>query len=140
MGPAPAGPHHTILVVESDARLRGLMQRNLELAGYRVCTAQDGPWAEKAYTTARPDLVITGLLLAGFSGFELIQRLRESDRRTKIVVATVAAESYNRPRALALGADVYLRKPFGGRELVALVRDLLIQRPSTPEQPTGTAR
>ena len=116
---------HTILIVEDDTRMLRLMQRNLELAHYHVLTAVDGPAGWEAYTSGRPDLVITGLMMPGFSGLEFIRRIRENDKTTKILVATAANSPASRDEALTLGADVYLNKRFGGRELLVIVRDLL---------------
>jgi two-component system, OmpR family, response regulator len=126
--PAPTRMR-TILVTEADPRILRLYQHNLELSvpNVRLVTASSGPDAWSAYADAHPDLVITNLMKTGFSGLELIRRIREKDRVTKILVISMADEHYNRPKALELGADAYLQKPIGARELLDAVNALLIR-------------
>jgi DNA-binding response OmpR family regulator len=120
-----------ILVTDDDVRMLRLVQRNIELRvpNVTVVTAPDGPSAWSAYASAHPDLVITNLMKRGFSGFELIGRIREYDSTTKILVITVADERYNRPRAFECGADAYLQKPCSADEVVRAVTALLFDEP-----------
>src|SRR3954453_379102 len=123
-----------ILVTDDDARMLRLVQRNIELRvpNVTVVTAPDGPSAWSAYASAHPDLVITNLMKSGFSGFELIGRIRENDSTTKNLVLTMADERCNRPRALECGADAYLQKPCIADEIVRAVTALLPDEPHNP--------
>jgi DNA-binding response OmpR family regulator len=120
----------TVLVTDDDPRMLRLIQRNVELfvPNVRVLTATDGPGAWSVYASVHPDLLVTNLMKGGFSGFELIGRIRQKDSTTKILVVTMADEHHNRPRAFECGADAFLRKPCSVDELARAVTALLPDR------------
>src|SRR5713226_8858255 len=92
-----------VLIVEDDWRMCRFLQRSLESnLPDTVLTALDGPQAWGAYLSARPDVVVTGILMPGFDGFELIRRIRERDHATRILVLTAAQDEATRQKALAL--------------------------------------
>ena len=120
--------HHshvvTILVVEDEAELARLVVRELEAAGFRVRLAPDGPTALRLFAEEAPDLVVLDWMLPGMDGLEVLRHLRQTSP-LPVLMLTARAEEVDRVIGLEVGADDYLTKPFGTRELVARVRALL---------------
>jgi DNA-binding response OmpR family regulator len=114
----------TILLVEDEMDLARLVVRELESSGYRVRPAPDGPTALRLFAEAAPDLVVLDWMLPGMDGLEVLRRLRQSSP-VPVLMLTARAEEVDRVVGLEVGADDYLTKPFGTRELVARVRALL---------------
>ncbi|HYX52164.1 MAG TPA: response regulator transcription factor [Candidatus Limnocylindrales bacterium] len=113
-----------ILVVDDEAQITRVLQRGLESAGYQVRTANDGRTGLESFRSWVPDLVISDLSMPGFNGLELCERIRQlSD--IPILVLSVRDDEPTKVRALDLGADDYVAKPFGMAELTARVRALL---------------
>ncbi len=113
-----------ILLAEDEPELRRLVRNELEAAGYQVRCAPDGPTAMQLWAAAPPDLVILDWMLPGIDGLEVLRRLRQSSP-VPVLMLTARAEEVDRVVGLEVGADDYLTKPFGMRELVARVRALL---------------
>ena len=115
-----------VLVVDDDADLRAVVAFALRDAGYLVVEAGDGAAALGRAGAELPDLVILDLNLGDADGLELIARLRarEGGARPVLVLSVRSAEE-DMVRALDLGADDYLTKPFSPRTLLARVRALL---------------
>ena len=114
----------TILLVEDEAELARVVRRELEGAGYRVRYAADGPAAVRAFGAEPPDLVVLDWMLPGMDGLEVLRRLRGTSA-APVLMLTARAEEVDRVIGLEVGADDYLTKPFGMRELIARVRALL---------------
>ncbi len=109
-----------ILVVEDDRNIVDLIQANLTVRGYDVATCGDAAKAVWTFETENPDLVLLDLNLPNGDGFELCQQLRERSPVGIIVVSARRGE-HDKVRALNLGADDYLTKPFGVEELLARI-------------------
>ena len=119
----------TILVVEDDRTLaRGLVM-NLEIEGFRVLHAAQGDLGLRLALDEQPDLIVLDLMLPGLSGFEVVRALRDRSRFTPVLILSARGEIEDKIRALGLGADDYLTKPFSLKELVARVHAGL-RRPS----------
>jgi DNA-binding response OmpR family regulator len=117
-----------ILIVEDDpAVLRGLSD-NLIFERYEVLTASSAERAYRLIHDERPDLVLMDVMLPGMCGGELCRRVRAEGVTTPIVMLTAKAEEADRVRGLDLGADDYVTKPFGVRELTARIRSILRNR------------
>jgi two-component system KDP operon response regulator KdpE len=110
-----------LLVVDDDPQILRALRANLGGHGYRVHTAEDGAAALDAFSRQRPDVVVLDLGLPGIDGHEVIRRLREFGQ-TPIVVLSARSQEREKVRALDLGADDYLTKPFGVEELLARLR------------------
>jgi two-component system alkaline phosphatase synthesis response regulator PhoP len=125
-----------ILVVDDESTIVNTVRAYLELEGYTVYIASDGPAALKAARSWRPDLVVLDIMLPGLDGIEVLRRLRqESD--VYVLMLTAKAEETDKLVGLSMGADDYLTKPFSPRELVARVKAILRRGrgPETHEAP-----
>jgi DNA-binding response OmpR family regulator len=110
-----------ILLVEDDpAMARGLLH-NLEREGYRVVVATDGDEGLRAARAGGFDLVLLDLMLPKRSGFEILKRLRADGNGTPVIVLTARGAEEDKVRGLKLGAEDYVTKPFGLRELLARI-------------------
>lgn len=110
-----------ILVVDDDPAIRESMARELRVSGYTVVLASDGLEGVRVFETHAPDLVLTDLSMPRADGFELISAIRPASR-TPIVVLSVRGSDADKIRALDLGADDFVTKPFSVAELLARVR------------------
>ncbi len=116
------GPH--ILVVDDHREMRELVSRALVKDGFRVSSAGDGKAMRQALADARIDLVLLDLMLPGEGGLSLCRALRaESD--IPIIMLTAKGDEVDCVVGLELGADDYVPKPFGSRELIARIRAVL---------------
>lgn len=114
----------TILLVEDDPALRTLTMRALQENGYVVRPASGAPEMWLALEAGPVDLVLLDIMLPGTDGIELCRRLRQESEMPIIFISARASET-DRVIGLELGADDYLAKPFGTRELIARVRAVL---------------
>ncbi len=117
----------TVLVVEDEAPLLTLLRYNLERQGFRVEEAADGQEALLRVAEARPDLVLLDWMLPSLSGIEVCRQLRRrpATRDLPIIMVTARTEDQDAVRALDLGADDYITKPFVMEALMARIRALL---------------
>jgi|ERR1700683_344406 DNA-binding response OmpR family regulator len=113
-----------VLIADDDADLRELIAFTLTQAGYFVLKAGDGPAALRLFTQEAADLVVLDINMPGMSGFEVCEAIRR-DSRVPVMMLTVRGEEEDLVRALGLGADDYLTKPFSPRTLLARAKALL---------------
>jgi len=122
-------PH--ILVVDDHREIRELVSRALAKEGFRVSVAADGKAMRNALADGRFDLILLDLMLPGEDGLTLCRALRaESD--IPIIMLTAKGEEVDRVIGLEMGADDYLAKPFGSRELVARIKAVLRRTRAAP--------
>lgn len=122
-----------ILVVEDDRNIVDLLRSNLLARGHRVMVSMDGSDVLEQLAASAPDVVLVDLMLPGADGFELCRAVRERSDVGIIVLSARRGET-DKVRALNLGADDYLTKPFSIEELLARIQATL--RRSRPA-PTG---
>src|SRR5437660_163434 len=116
----------SVLVVDDDRHIADLIKLHLEREGYRVEVAHDGKSALEKAARDRPDLVVLDVMLPGKSGLEVCQEIRRFDGAQPIIlILTARVEEADAVTGLEVGADDYVRKPFGIRELVSRVKALL---------------
>ena len=113
-----------ILVVEDDKDIVRLLKYNLEKEGYRVVSAADGEAGLAALRKERPELLILDVMVPKLDGFELLKIVRR-ESRVPVMMLTARKEEVDRVLGLELGADDYVIKPFGVRELMSRVKALL---------------
>ena len=130
-----AGPGARILVVDDEPEILRALRTNLAAHGYAVLTAGSGAEAQALYTARRPDLVLLDLGLPDLDGLEFIAQVR-AHAATPIVVLSARGAEGDKVRALDLGADDYLTKPFGMDEMLARVR-VALRHAAHPD--SGTA-
>ena len=119
----------TILVIDDDDNLRDTIGVLLEREGFSALLAADGQTGLDQAILARPSLIITDLRLPGLSGVEVCKRLRSSGVQTPIIVLSAIGEEIDKVLLLEIGADDYIVKPFGTRELLARIRAVLRRQP-----------
>lgn len=123
-----------ILVVDDDPAIRESLSKELRAAGYTILTASDGAEGVRLFQTQAPDLVLTDLAMPRSDGFELIAAIRASSRVPMLVISVRGSDA-DKVRALDLGADDFVTKPFSVAELLARVRAQL-RRTSAPPAST----
>lgn len=114
----------TILLVEDMLELAEVILRDLRAEGYDVLHAADGLTALELYAKHAPELIVLDWMLPKLDGLEVLRRIRQSSS-VPVLMLTARTEETDRVVGLELGADDYLTKPFGRRELIARVRALL---------------
>lgn len=111
----------SILVIDDEPAMLQLLKRVFESEGYRIRLASDGISGLAILRDSKPDLVLLDIMMPGLDGYEVVDRIRQfSD--VPIIMVTAKCEEKSVARALELGADGYVRKPFRPVELVAHVR------------------
>jgi two-component system phosphate regulon response regulator PhoB len=128
----------TILVVEDEAPLLTLLRYNLEKQGFRVEEATDGQEALLRVTESKPDLVLLDWMLPTLSGIEVCRQIRRkpATRDLPVIMVTARTEDQDAVRALDIGADDYITKPFAVEALLARIRALLRRSGSVPTKGT----
>ncbi len=114
----------TVLVVEDDATILDVLRHNLLREGYQVVTARDGEAGLAEARSHRPDLIILDIMLPRLDGIEVCRILRK-EMSIPILMLTARAGEIDKVVGLEMGADDYVTKPFGLRELLARVKALL---------------
>ncbi|HVD43811.1 MAG TPA: response regulator transcription factor [Rubrobacter sp.] len=110
-----------ILIVEDDEVIMGTLAYNLSRNGFGVSQATGGADALRLARKLRPDLILLDLMLPGESGIEVCERIRERDQGVMIVMITAKDSEEDKVRGFEAGADDYVTKPFGMKELVARI-------------------
>ncbi len=126
----------SILVVDDEREIVRSLQRSLSAHGYTVFTASTGEEAIEKVSEHRPDLLLLDLLLPGMSGLEVCRQVRAISN-LPIIVLSVKNTERDKVEALDLGADDYVAKPFGIKEVLARVRVVLrrVIQPSSGAEP-----
>jgi two-component system, OmpR family, response regulator CpxR len=126
----------SILFVDDDAELCGLMQEFLGREGFSVECAHDGNQGLQRALQQGIDLVVLDVMLPGIDGFEILRRLRQQSK-VPVMMLTARGEDVDRIVGLELGADDYLPKPFNPRELAARIRAILRRYEKRPAADSG---
>ncbi|ATQ67243.1 response regulator [Methylosinus sp. 3S-1] len=123
-------------MVEDDPEIGRLVGDFLRREGFELIVAPDAAAMDAELSRARPDLVILDLMLPGEDGLSICRRLRARDT-IPILMLTAKSDEIDRVVGLEMGADDYLTKPFGPRELLARVRALLRRAHAAPTRPAS---
>ena len=126
-----------IAIVEDDGDIRYLLEHLLTREGYEVVSAADGPAGVELVRDGAIDLLILDLMLPGYSGTEILKRVRhDGASRPKVILLTARKDEVDRVLGFELGADDYVTKPFSTRELLLRVQAVL--RRGSAEAPASS--
>jgi DNA-binding response OmpR family regulator len=116
-----------VLIADDEPNIAAALEFLLQRSGYDVSIARNGDEALKVIEQNPPDLVLLDVMMPVRSGYEVCQvmRAREDWRHIKIVVLTAKGREADANKGLALGADLYITKPFSNRDLIAKINGLL---------------
>ncbi len=127
-----------ILIVEDDPSILRGLQLNLGMEGYTVRSAMDGEAGLELARTESPDLVVVDVMLPRMDGLTLVRELRRADPDLPVLILSAKGQESDKVAGLQLGADDYMVKPFGLKELLARIEALLRRRRARGE--TGTSK
>lgn len=124
----------SVLVAEDERNLVEALSFLMRRAGYEVSVARDGPTAVAMARDLRPDLVLLDIMLPGFDGFEVVAAIKREmiGKVPRIMMLTAKGHERDRHKALALGVDDYVTKPFSNRDVIDRVGALLSQKKIQP--------
>jgi two-component system alkaline phosphatase synthesis response regulator PhoP len=128
-----------ILIIEDEPDLVLGLRNNLEYEGYEVITAQDGEQGLNLACQERPDLILLDIMLPRLSGLDVCRELRRRGLQTPIIMLTARGQEIDKVIGLEIGADDYVTKPFGLRELLARIH-VQLRRLAGREIETGAYR
>ena len=114
-----------ILIIEDEANIRELVTYNLKANGYETLEAEDGITGITLAYKEKPDLILLDIMLPGKDGYEICRELRSEDINIPIIMLTAKSEEVDKVLGLEFGADDYIAKPFGIRELLARIKAVL---------------
>jgi two-component system response regulator VicR len=110
-----------VLVVDDEKPISDIIQFNLGKEGYKIIAAYDGEEALQKVKAEQPDLVLLDVMLPRLDGFQVLKKIRENSQ-IPVIMLTAKEEEVDKVLGLELGADDYITKPFGMRELIARVK------------------
>lgn len=111
-----------ILVAEDDTHTRAALCEVLRAEGFHVLDAADGKKALELFEKSRPDFVCLDVMMPHMDGYDLCRQIRKRDEAVPILFLTAKSEEIDKVLGLELGADDYMAKPFGVREILARIR------------------
>src|SRR5262245_24453623 len=118
-----------ILIIEDEPDLLRGLELNIKAEGFTVLTASRGETGMRQALGSHPDLVLLDIMLPGISGLDVCRELRRKGFNAPIIMLTEKSEEVDRVVGLEIGADDYVTKPFGVRELLARIR-VRLRRPA----------
>ncbi len=110
-----------VLVVDDEASIVNIISYNLKKEGYEVITAEDGETGLDLALSESPDLILLDIMMPKMDGYEVCRKIREKSN-VPIIMLTARADEVDKVIGLEMGADDYVTKPFGNRELIARVK------------------
>lgn len=113
-----------IVIADDEKEITFFVRRLLEMAGYTVWAANDGDGAIELYRKEKPDMLILDVFMPGKTGVMVCEEIRKQDEKVLILMLTGQKKDDDKVVGLTAGADDYLTKPFGEKELLARVRSL----------------
>lgn len=114
-----------LLLVEDEETLTMIIKDTLEAQNFDIVTAMDGEEGLQLSRAMRPDVIVADVMMPRMDGFEMVRRIRETDKLTPVLFLTARSEVKDVVTGFNLGADDYLRKPFGMQELIVRINHLL---------------
>lgn len=114
-----------ILLVEDEQTLAMIIKDTLEGQGFLIHTAADGEEGLRLFFDLRPDVLVADVMMPRMDGFEMVRRIRQTDRRTPVLFLTARSAVNDVVEGFELGANDYLKKPFGMQELIVRIKALM---------------
>lgn len=114
-----------MMIAEDDDHTREALREVLTMEGFDVLPAADGQQAFECFRDQRPDFVCLDVMMPGLNGYEVCRRIRRIDEDVPILFLTAKTEEIDAVLGLELGADDYMTKPFGVKEIIARIRAIL---------------
>ena len=114
-----------VLLVEDELTLAMIIKDTLEGQGFDIHTAADGQEGLRHFFDLRPDVLVADVMMPRMDGFELVRRIRQTDRRTPVLFLTARSAVADVVQGFELGANDYLKKPFGMQELMVRIKALV---------------
>ena len=114
-----------ILVVDDDANICELLRLYLTKEGYQVTVANDGEEGLEKFNAVKPDMVLLDVMMPRMDGFEMVRRIRQTDKLTPVLFLTARSAINDVVEGFELGANDYLKKPFGMQELIVRLKALM---------------
>ena len=114
-----------ILIIEDEPNIRELILYNLKTNGYDGIAAEDGIMGITMVHREKPDLILLDIMLPGKNGYDICRELREEGNSIPIIMITAKTEEMDKVMGLEYGADDYISKPFGIREMMARIKAVL---------------
>lgn len=124
-----------ILIAEDDANTRAALGEVLDAEGFHVVSATNGIEALELFQREKPDFICLDVMMPGMNGYEVCKQIRRIDETAPILFLTAKSEEIDTVLGLELGADDYMTKPFGIKEVLARIRAIL--RRTAPLRKTG---
>lgn len=113
-----------VLLVEDETTLALIIKDTLEGQGFRIALAGDGEEGLQRFFREKPDVVVADVMMPRMDGFEMVRRIRRSDAETPVLFLTARSAINDVVEGFELGANDYLKKPFGMQELIVRIRAL----------------
>jgi DNA-binding response OmpR family regulator len=111
-----------VLIAEDDPNIRAGLEEILQNEGYETISAADGARALELYRRDAPDFVCLDIMMPVMNGYDVCREIRKTDARVPVIFISAKSEEVDRVLGLELGADDYIMKPFGVREVLARIR------------------
>ncbi len=114
-----------VLLVEDELTLAMIIKDTLEEQGFRITTASNGEEGLRTFFEQKPDVVVADVMMPRMDGFEMVRRIRQSDKVTPVLFLTARSAINDVVAGFELGANDYLKKPFGMQELIVRIKALM---------------
>ena len=129
-----------ILLAEDERTLAMIIKDTLDGQGFDVTVADDGEQALTLYRANKPDVLVADVMMPRMDGYELVRRIRKSDRQTPVIFLTARSAVGDVVHGFEMGANDYLKKPFGMQELIVRIKALLGRACTVTQQPVEAER
>ena len=129
-----------ILLAEDERTLAIIIKDTLDGQGFHVTVASDGEEALRLYAASKPDVLVADVMMPRLDGFELVRRIRKQDQQTPVIFLTARSAVGDVVHGFEIGANDYLKKPFGMQELIVRVKALLGRACTVAPQPEQVTR
>lgn len=114
-----------VLIIDDSALSRRMLRAMLEPAGYVVVEAENGISGIEKYFLEKPDVVLLDLTMEGMPGMEVLKKLKEMDKESKVIIASADIQTFTQNEAIKAGAKAFLTKPYTPTQVVEAVQNVL---------------